>query len=66
MKARRADERLTGQSSRRTYRRPKKLNITNTMTTAPTSQMMLFMISLRLLREPAPLAQNADRPAIAG
>jgi hypothetical protein len=29
-----------------TYRSPKKLNIANTMTIAPTIQMILFMISL--------------------
>lgn len=31
------------------YRRPKKLKIAKTTTTAPTSQMILFMISLLLL-----------------
>ncbi|ESY66382.1 hypothetical protein X743_28580 [Mesorhizobium sp. LNHC252B00] len=37
-----------------TYRSPKKLNIANTMTIAPTIQMILFMITLRF-RKPAPL-----------
>ena len=47
-KGRLADQRATGQNPRRTYRRPKKLNIAITMTTAPTSQMMLFIIVLLL------------------
>lgn len=46
-------------------RRPKKLKIAITMTTAPTSQMILFIISLLLPGKPAPLAENAGRPAFA-
>lgn len=39
---------IDGHRPRRVYRRPKKLNIAITMTTAPTSQMILFMIVLLL------------------
>ena len=54
-----------GYSRRPAYLRPKKLNIAITMTTAPTSQMILFMISLLLLGETRTSGGDAGRSAFA-
>lgn len=49
------------------YRRPRKLNIAITITTAPMSQMILFIISLLSPGEArSSLVEEADRPVFAG